>query len=175
MKSSPQLSTTQSPPPSPGLYALILRMPQDAMIRIGAAGEQHFPAGKYVYIGSARGPGGLHGRIARHMRKTGKRRHWHIDYLIEETILKAVRWTESDALSECNLAAGLAIYGRQYPSRFGASDCRCAGHLIYLENHEGLLILHNALPGSMQVFVGRPDSTRPLDAGSAAQESGLTM
>ncbi|MBN2555800.1 MAG: GIY-YIG nuclease family protein [Anaerolineales bacterium] len=175
MKSSPQLSTVQHPPPSPGLYALILQMPQDLKIWIGAFNEHLFPAGKYVYIGSARGPGGLRGRIARHMRKTGKRRHWHIDYLVEKTILKAVRWTENEAFSECSLAAGLAIYGRQYPPRFGASDCRCAGHLIFLENHKGLLILQNALPGSMQIRVDRPDKTSPQDAGSASQEIGLTM
>ncbi|ALU11692.1 hypothetical protein EYM_03795 [Ignicoccus islandicus DSM 13165] len=37
--------------------------------------------GLYVYIGSAWGSGGLYSRVKRHLLKTFKKPHWHIDYL----------------------------------------------------------------------------------------------
>jgi Uri superfamily endonuclease len=40
------------------------------------------PAGRYLYCGSAKGPGGLKARLSRHMRR-GKSVRWHIDRLTE--------------------------------------------------------------------------------------------
>jgi len=42
-------------------------------------GQIPFPAGWYVYTGSARN--GLAQRVGRHLRHN-KRKHWHIDYLL---------------------------------------------------------------------------------------------
>jgi Uri superfamily endonuclease len=36
--------------------------------------------GRYIYAGSAYGPGGLKARVSRHMRRA-KRSQWHIDQL----------------------------------------------------------------------------------------------
>ncbi|MGE5612498.1 MAG: DUF123 domain-containing protein, partial [Bacillota bacterium] len=60
-------------PATPGAYVLVIRLDR------AAAG---LPAGRYLYCGSARGPGGLRARVGRHMRK-GKVVRWHVDRLTE--------------------------------------------------------------------------------------------
>src|SRR5512134_2327284 len=60
-------------------YQLLLRLNQDSLLRIGCLGAFDFPAGRYVYTGSARRD--LEARIARHL-SPAKRLHWHIDYLL---------------------------------------------------------------------------------------------
>lgn len=63
----------------PGRYQLLIGLKQPARIRVGALGVCQFPAGWYVYTGSARG--GLAQRISRHLR-ADRRLHWHVDYLL---------------------------------------------------------------------------------------------
>src|SRR3990172_11736037 len=67
-------------PSDPGTYALHLRLNRSRWVQIGRLGETRFPAGEYVYIGSAFGPGGLRARLGRHVRGDGQP-HWHIDAL----------------------------------------------------------------------------------------------
>lgn len=119
-------------PAEPGLYILELVLRQASSLFIGALGEVHFPAGYYGYVGSACGPGGLRGRILRHLRKDGKRLHWHIDYLVDNGDLTGVFWTIETQMNECELAEWFAEVGERFPPHFGASDCRCPGHLIHL-------------------------------------------
>ena len=52
-------------------------------IDIGKLGCFSFPAGKYIYTGSAMGPGGIQARLLRHQ-KIIKKKHWHIDFLRPE-------------------------------------------------------------------------------------------
>lgn len=119
-------------PERPGSYVLILHLMHSKRIGVGRLGEFDFDAGWYAYVGSARGPGGLAARIARHQREP-KPRHWHIDYLRAHAELIAVWYTVGSLGRECSWAgvlrhrpqASLPIPG------FGASDCRCPGHLIY--------------------------------------------
>ena len=92
--------------------------------------------GQYLYYGSAKGFGGLRGRLALHMRH-GKSMHWHIDSLTEAgTVLGA--WTFPGG-RECDLVARLshlpiAAHG------FGSSDCpRCTSHLFRWPESAGLL------------------------------------
>ncbi|MFO8145391.1 MAG: DUF123 domain-containing protein, partial [Candidatus Syntrophosphaera sp.] len=54
-------------------------------------------------VGSARGPGGLAARIARHQREP-KPRHWHIDYLRAHAELIAVWYTVGSLGRECSWA-----------------------------------------------------------------------
>jgi Uri superfamily endonuclease len=87
-------------------------------------------AGRYVYAGSARGPGGLRARIARHLRR-GKPRHWHVDHLTEAaTSLRAFPVAGGN---ECALVGKLLKskrYRHPLPG-FGSSDCRrCVSHLL---------------------------------------------
>jgi Uri superfamily endonuclease len=44
------------------------------------------PAGRYLYCGSAKGPGGLKARLSRHMRR-GKSVRWHVDQLTEQGLV----------------------------------------------------------------------------------------
>ena len=120
-------------PGSPGSYGLLLRLDAATTLTVGRLGSFSFPAGDYVYVGSARGPGGLRARVHRHVR-TEKRRHWHIDYLLAHARLTDVHAVVGDEQRECDWAATL----RRLPgaeviaSGFGASDCYCPSHLIYL-------------------------------------------
>jgi Uri superfamily endonuclease len=119
-------------PPARGSYLLVARLASPAEIAVGRLGTFRFPAGWYAYAGSALGPGGLRARLARHGR-ADKRLHWHIDYLLQMSVVEAAWYLASEDKLECAWAAALAsIPGhRQWPPRFGASDCRCLGHLVY--------------------------------------------
>ncbi len=55
-------------PDSHGTYVLHLKVHWETVIDVGALGELTFPAGIYLYCGSALGPGGLAARIAHHSR-----------------------------------------------------------------------------------------------------------
>jgi Uri superfamily endonuclease len=63
----------------PGCYSLIFRLKRNETVRVGKLGQEVFPAGTYVYTGSAMN--GLGARLRRHCAKT-KKIHWHIDYLL---------------------------------------------------------------------------------------------
>ena len=88
------------------------------------------PAGWYVYIGSALG--GLGARLRRHARQE-KRQHWHIDRLLAAGQLVSVVARIGPERIECQTAAAVAaLPGGALPvARFGASDCRCAAHLVH--------------------------------------------
>ena len=116
-----------------GTYVLALRLPAPQTICIGRLGEIRFPAGWYLYVGSARGPGGLAARLARHRRREDKRFHWHIDYLRAVTTLVQMWTSPGDVRQECAWAtAAAALPGASVVApRFGASDCRCPAHLFH--------------------------------------------
>jgi Uri superfamily endonuclease len=117
---------------SRGTYTLVIHLARAQTIRIGALGAFKFPRGKYLYIGSAMN--GLAQRIARHLRRPNKKLHWHIDYLLVHAQIKEVWTHQGDERFECTWAqAALAMPGaRVIAPRFGASDCNCSTHLIFL-------------------------------------------
>lgn len=117
-------------PPAPGAYALLLRLTEPALAKAGRH-EALLARGRYLYCGSAKGPGGLRARLARHMRR-GKRAHWHIDQLTEaETIEIEGAFVELCG-DECALARRLSHLPIPIEG-FGASDCRlCRSHLLFL-------------------------------------------
>ena len=118
--------------PAKGTYLILIYLQQEMQIVVGRKGDFLFPSGWYAYLGSALGPGGLQARLARH-RRHDKPLHWHIDYLLEHGTLEASWAVECLCRLECVWA--LAV--RDMPDAqvivpgFGASDCRCPGHLIY--------------------------------------------
>ncbi|NLS77671.1 MAG: GIY-YIG nuclease family protein [Chloroflexi bacterium] len=116
-----------------GSYLLLLHLERPATLRIGALGVHALPAGYYLYAGSALGSGGLGARLGRHLRRE-KRRHWHIDYLLEAAEVVEVWVVRGGERRECDLArAALALPCASAPiPRFGASDCRCPAHLVHL-------------------------------------------
>jgi Uri superfamily endonuclease len=128
-------------PKEKGSYALRLRLPTCTTLQIGRLGPHEFTAGDYIYLGSALGPGGLRGRLSRHLRPGGKT-HWHIDYLRKPARLVEVCFEITGSLAageekfECRWSQALAGVEEIYiplPG-FGASDCRlgCAAHLVAL-------------------------------------------
>jgi Uri superfamily endonuclease len=75
-----------------GSYILIFELKHDFIISIGKKGKITFRKGYYVYVGSALN--GLEQRIKRHL-KSNKRKHWHIDYLLEFALIKYIFIKES--------------------------------------------------------------------------------
>jgi len=114
-----------------GTYALVLYLLPAQTIRVGKLGAFGFPRGYYIYLGSALS--GLVGRIARHLR-TAKRPFWHIDYFLRHAQAKEVWTHQGDERLECLWArAALALpRAKIITPHFGASDCDCPSHLIYL-------------------------------------------
>jgi Uri superfamily endonuclease len=117
-----------------GTYVLALWLAAPCHMSIGRLGEFEFPAGWYLYVGSALGPGGLRARLARHRRRSasGKKAHWHVDHLREQAVWGGAWGSESGQRLECSWVAMLRrLPGAQIVARgFGASDCRCVGHLV---------------------------------------------
>jgi sugar fermentation stimulation protein A len=116
-----------------GIYQLVIRLRQKRSVRIGRRGPFSFPAGYYVYTGSALR--GLESRIARHLRRK-KRMKWHIDYLLRYCRVLEVKRYGGDQ-SECGLSrrvgnlpgSGMVVRG------FGSSDCKCPTHLFYFRRN----------------------------------------
>lgn len=106
-------------------YQLFIRVAADLEIRIGRFGVFRFPAGDYVYTGSARR--NFEARIARHLRRE-KTLRWHIDYLLAAPGVSVTEVGRSEQ-EECPL--NQATPGEVVVAGFGASDCRqgCGSHL----------------------------------------------
>jgi len=106
-------------------YQLIIEVGRDLELEVGALGRCRFPAGTYVYTGSARR--NLEARVRRHLRRD-KSLRWHIDYLLLAPDVRIVE-VQFSKLPECQLNAR---NGGEIPvPGFGASDCRrgCGSHL----------------------------------------------
>lgn len=119
-------------PRLPGTYVVILRLEEARWVRVGQSGEFYIPSGWLAYVGSARGPGGLSARLARHLRHP-KPLRWHIDFLRPVAQPVAVWWAAGTDRRECLWAAALArMPGASRPvPGFGSSDCRCPAHLFH--------------------------------------------
>jgi Uri superfamily endonuclease len=117
-------------PDEPGVYQLHLCLPKPARVKIGKLGVFLFPAGRYVYTGSALN--GLARRLNRHRRRD-KPLHWHIDYLLRHARIERIDVFKTTRRLECALNAqileqtGACVVVRG----FGSSDCRCRSHLAY--------------------------------------------
>lgn len=109
-------------------YQLQIEVAQPVRIAVGRLGTFLFPAGLYVYTGSARR--NIEARIARHLSKK-KTLRWHIDYLLASPKAKVVSVKRSSQ-AECDL--NQKVRGEVLVPGFGASDCRngCGSHLQYL-------------------------------------------
>lgn len=125
--------SSESIPSVPGTYALLIRVATPIEITPGRLGSFSLAPGWYVYVGSARGLGGLAARLRRHLRPPeAKRAHWHIDHLLAQAPAPRVIWTVGEERRECEWARRLLAWpGAEMPiPKFGASDCDCPSHLI---------------------------------------------
>ncbi|MBC8158850.1 MAG: GIY-YIG nuclease family protein [Rhodospirillales bacterium] len=131
-------------PALPGAYALHILLDK-AVPLPGRWSGRRMEAGEYLYFGSARGPGGIRARCARHFR-SDKKRHWHVDWLtIVTENLRAVAFPNG---SECDLTTralempdvSISVDG------FGSSDCRrCKTHLLTLSPEISAEQVRNAI------------------------------
>jgi len=113
-----------------GAYALVIDLPKDAVLPIARLNDPVLTVGRYVYAGSANGPGGLRARLLRHL-KAEKSIRWHIDYL---TAMSGVyELAALPGVTECEIVKVLsAIERTDFPCLgFGSSDCKtCQSHFL---------------------------------------------
>ena len=110
-------------------YQLHIDLRSEQTLSIGKLGKFDFPAGHYIYTGSAKK--NLEARIKRHLAKDKKLR-WHIDYFLnspEAVITQVKRFTEP----ECEI--NQKTQGISLIKGLGASDCQagCISHLKYIK------------------------------------------
>lgn len=111
-----------------GVYIAVFYLPRVQKIRIGKMGEFFLKRGAYFYVGSAQR--NLLARLKRHSNKK-KPLRWHIDYLSSKARMLGAITIPGTRKRECELAKELGkIFKLSIPG-FGASDCRCGGHLFY--------------------------------------------
>ncbi len=115
-----------------GTYILIIHNPVNQKISVGELGRIEFQKGYYCYVGSALQ--NLSKRINRHKR-TNKKLHWHIDYLLTKTrIIKSIEIRSPERL-ECEVAKSLGLISESFVKDFGSSDCNCNSHLFYFKHN----------------------------------------
>ena len=134
----------------PGIYLLLLHSDRSRTIQVGKKGNFLLEHSYYLYIGSARGPGGIKSRLKHHLTFSHKP-HWHIDYIKNRINLPEVAVSLSDELNECQLAniidgSGLTI---RPPIGIGSSDCNCYTHFWQLHDNSG----HDGLKNIMDHLI----------------------
>ena len=109
-------------------YQLHILLTKNIELQVGALGKFRFPAGRYIYTGSAKR--NLQARIKRHLSKEKKLR-WHIDYLLQQPSVSICEVVTSNR-EEC--AWNQSVKGSIPIAGFGSSDCSsgCGAHLRYL-------------------------------------------
>jgi Uri superfamily endonuclease len=139
-------TSAEALPAVPGAYALLVAVAEPVPLppRLAAT----LSAGRYLYVGSARGPGGIRARCARHLRRP-KPRRWHVDWLTENAPeIAALALPGGD---ECGLVDVLRCRpGFSLPvAGFGSSDCRrCPAHLVRLGPGHDAAVLERLLAGT---------------------------
>ena len=122
------VSTTRSAATGPEAlrtYQLLIDVADPVRVSVGRFGEFVFPAGCYIYTGSALR--NFEARIGRHL-SPGKKMHWHVDYLLAAPgvcVREVRRFSEAECLVNQRTTGEVIVPG------FGASDCHagCGSHL----------------------------------------------
>jgi len=119
-----------------GHYCLLLYLPRRLYLRAGRLSGIHVEPGFAMYVGRAKR--NLFARLARHMRRR-KPRRWHIDYFFPAATAVGAFVLSDPDLTECRIAERLARRPnvRRIIPGFGASDCRCPGHLLWMPSANG--------------------------------------
>lgn len=126
---------TQNLPALPGAYLLWFEIEQPLVFLAGRLGTVELVPGRYIYVGSALGPGGVRSRLRRHVEgcREGRRLHWHIDYLTAVRLPETYRYALGAERLECSWVQQVRTAGASWAVRgFGSSDCRqgCLSHLL---------------------------------------------
>ncbi len=118
-------------PPVSGAYALLIHVNRTLALPSHCQ-AQDLPPGTYLYVGSARGPGGIRARCRRHLRPD-KSIHWHVDRLTIGAEPGRIFAMAFPGMSECALGAAVSVLGPGVAPviGFGNTDCRsCTAHLF---------------------------------------------
>lgn len=141
-----------------GLYVFVMRLREPDFIKVGALGRFHFPAGWYLYTGSA--TRNLHKRVERHW-SLKKKVRWHLDYLSTAATgepVGAVLLPGGAGMTECELNRAVQqMVGGQAPAPgFGASDCKagCPAHLWFSLAPVSLLAVARVHPRAAVLLPG---------------------
>jgi sugar fermentation stimulation protein A len=110
-----------------GSYILVLHVSSSRSVEVGRLGRIQFPAGYYLYVGSAEK--NLTRRLERHRRER-KRFFWHIDYLRARAEVHQILPIRTSDRLECELASALKKVADWEVPGFGSSDCGCLSHLF---------------------------------------------
>jgi Uri superfamily endonuclease len=141
---------------APRLYVVVTYVPRRTTVPVGALGRVVFERGWYAYVGSA--ARARRARVARHLAPF-KPLRWHADYLFAAFPARRA-WLVDGAEGECELAGALAALpgAARRPRRFGAGDCRCAGHLVRLAHRPRRADVASAAGqnGAVRAFTLRP-------------------
>ena len=131
------VTATDTLPKQSGSYVLVLHLNADKLIQVGKIGRLRCRAGRYYYVGSAMGPGGLASRVGRHFRNTAdKKLRWHIDYLRAHMSVVGCWIMVNETRIECEISEMLSHNpDLTVMSRVGSSDCLCAGHVYFAPQH----------------------------------------
>ena len=121
-------------PLEPGVYVVAYQVKRRLRLEIGALGELEAVPGFLLYVGSAHGMSGIRMRLGRHLYAPGRKTRWHVDYVGAAFRSVAAWWKHAEAGAEHHWATLLQELPRaQVPlARFGASDCRCETHLVWV-------------------------------------------
>jgi Uri superfamily endonuclease len=117
-----------------GLYFLLIRLPR--RVRLSVRKKVYsLPAGYYVYTGSAQRY--LRQRIHRHCSRK-KKKHWHIDYLLDHAVVVAVRiMADVQQKDEPRYAGEWALLADGIPvPKFGAGDSPAVSHLAWFKTRK---------------------------------------
>jgi Uri superfamily endonuclease len=134
-------------PAAAGAYLLVVDLLRPATLTLSGRAPVVLGEGRYLYAGSARGPGGIRARVGRHL-KGAKTIRWHVDRLTNLAGVSAIiAYPGGD---ECALTdAARALTGAAIPAPgFGSSDCSaCPAHLIAIPDSLEIEALPGLLPG----------------------------
>ena len=114
------LRAAEDAPPSMGAYVLLIELAAPVAVALPGKPSTTLEAGRYLYCGSAKGPGGIRARLVRHMR-VGKKIQWHVDRLTEVGTV-AGAWVFPDG-DECELVRTLSHLSHRVRSKVMHSRC----------------------------------------------------
>lgn len=118
-----------------GTYQLYIYLVKSIIIFHPRFGNVNFPGGLYIYSGSAKR--NLLQRINRHLKKRGKKQHWHIDFILTNKNAKIImiKIFRDKNKTECqlNFQTKQKTNSKILLKDFGSTDCRnCQSHLLYI-------------------------------------------
>ena len=143
IKDSRFCGSVDEAPSLPGAYVIAIELAEPVVVTLCGRAAIDLPAGRYLYCGSANGPGGLKARLSRHFRR-GKSVRWHIDQLTERGSVIG-SWIFPGGF-ECELVRRFSLLPIPIPG-FGSSDCaKCRSHLLKWSNGKALPLLDANVP-----------------------------